>query len=295
MRPLSLLALLTLAAPVSAQTTLHQQISSITQDAQGKVFVSCSLPGVALDCDLNAHGHPPMQSTFKLPLAIVVLQQVERGKLTLDQPIRFLPSDRYPGTYSPLQDAHPDANIDVPLRELLQLSVGKSDNTATDILLRVLGGPQVVQQSLDKLGFQAIHVRDSERSLHDDFPAQYRNDAEPAAMVALLRLLADHSPLNAEHTALLNQWMAESPTGLHRIKGLLPADTLVVHKTGTSGDRNGLTPATNDVGLITLPHGQRLALAIFVIDSRADETTREAVIARIAKVIYDRALAATKP
>ncbi len=295
MRPFSLLATLTLAAPLSAQTTLHQQISSIAQDAQGKVFVACSLPGTALDCDLNAHGHPPMQSTFKLPLAIVVLQQVERGKLTLDQPIRFLPSDRYPGTYSPLQDAHPDANIDVPLHELLQLSVGMSDNTATDILLRVLGGPQVVQESLNKLGFQAIHVRDSERGLHDNFQAQYRNDAEPAAMVALLRLLADHSPLNAGHTALLNRWMTESPTGPHRIKGLLPTDTLVAHKTGTSGDRNGLTPATNDVGLITLPNGQRLALAIFVIDSRADDTTREAVIARIAKAIYGRALATKKP
>ena len=235
-----------------------------------------------------------MQSTFKLPLAIVVLQQVESGKLTLDQPIRFLPSDRYTGTYSPLQDAHPDANVDVPLHELLQLSVGKSDNTATDILLRVLGGPQVVQEVLNRLGFQAIHVRDSERGLHDDFQAQYRNDAEPAAMVKLLRLLADHSPLNAEHTALLNRWMSESTTGLHRIKGLLPADTQVAHKTGTSGDRNGLTPATNDVGLITLPNGQRLALAIFVIDSHANDDTREAVIARIAKAIYDRALTATK-
>ena len=295
MRPLSLLALLTITISLSAQVPLHQQISSIAQDAQGKVFVACSLPGVALNCDLNAHGHPPMQSTFKLPLAIAVLQQVERGKLTLDQPIRFLPSDRYPGTYSPLQDAHPDANIDIPLRDLLHLTVGKSDNTAADILLRILGGPQVVQDSLNKLGLQTIHVRDSERGMHDDFQAQYRNDAEPAAMVTLLRLLADHSPLNTEHTALLNHWMLESPIGPHRIKGLLPADTPVAHKTGTSGNRNGLTPATNDVGLITLPNGQRLALAIFVTDSRADEATREGIIARIAKAIYDRALAATKP
>ena len=295
MRPFSLLALLTLAAPLFAQATLHQQISSIAQDAQGKVFVACSLPGIALDCDLNAHGHPPMQSTFKLPLAIVVLQQVEHGKLTLDQPIRFLPSDRYPGTYSPLQDAHPDANVDVPLSDLLQLSVGKSDNTASDILLRILGGPQAVQESMNKFGLQTIHVRDSERGLHDDFQAQYRNDAEPAAMVALLRLLADHSPLNTEHTALLNRWITESSTGPHRIKGLLPADTSVAHKTGTSGERNSMAPATNDIGLITLPNGQRLAIAIFVTDSHADEATRDGIIARIAKAVYDRALVATKP
>ena len=291
MRPLSFLVLFTLTAPLIAQTPLHQQLATIATDARGQVFVACSLPGVALDCNLNPHGHSPMQSTFKLPLAVAVLQQVERGKLTLDQPIRFLPSDRYPGTYSPLQDAHPEANVDVPLQYLLQLSVGESDNTATDILLRLIGGPQAVQESMNKLGLPAIHVRDSERGLHDDFQAQYRNDAEPAAMVALLRMLADHSPLSAEHTALLNRWMTESSTGPHRIKGLLPAGTLVAHKTGTSGEHNGLAPATNDVGLITLPNGQRLALAIFVTNAHADEATRDAVIARIAKTIYDSALA----
>jgi beta-lactamase class A len=290
MRPLSLLALFTLAAPLIAQTSLHQQLATIATDARGQVFVACSLPGVALDCNLTPHGHPPMQSTFKLPLAVAVLQQVERGKLTLNQPIRFLPSDRYPGTYSPLQDTHPEANVDVPLHDLLQLSVGESDNTATDILLRILGGPQAVQESMNKLGVPAIHIRDRERGLHDDFQAQYRNDAEPAAMVALLRMLADHSPLSPEHTALLNRWMTESSTGPHRIKGLLPAGTLVAHKTGTSGEHNGLAPATNDLGLITLPNGQRLALAIFVADAHADEATRDAVIARIAKAIYDSAL-----
>jgi beta-lactamase class A len=290
MRPLSLLALFTLAAPLIAQTPLHQQLATIATDARGQVFVACSLPGVALDCNLNPHGHPPMQSTFKLPLAVAVLQQVERGKLTLDQPIRFLPSDRYPGTYSPLQDAHPEANIDVSLHDLLQLSVGKSDNTATDILLRLIGGPQAVQESMNKLELPAIHVRDSERGLHDNFQAQYRNYAEPAAMVALLRMLADHSPLSAEHTALLNRWMTESSTGPHRIKGLLPAGTMVAHKTGTSGEQHGFAPATNDVGLITLPNGQRLALAIFVTDAHADEATRDTVIARIAKAIYDSAL-----
>lgn len=291
MRPLSLLAIFTLAAPLIAQTPLHQQLATIAMDARGQVFVACSLPGVTLDCNLNPHGHPPMQSTFKLPLAVAVLQQVEHGKLTLDQPIRFLPSDRYPGTYSPLQDAHPEANVDIPLHNLLQLSAGESDNTATDILLRLLGGPQAVQESMNKLGLPAIHVLNSERGLHDDFQAQYRNDAEPAAMVALLRMLADQSPLNTEHTALLNRWMTESPTGPHRIKGLLPAGTPVAHKTGTSGEHNGLAPATNDVGLITLPNGQRLALAIFVTNAHADEATRDAVIARISKAVYDSALA----
>jgi len=291
MRPSNILALLFLSSPLAAQTALHQQIADIAKDAKGEVYVACSLPGTKLDCDFNPHGHPPMQSTFKLPLAIAVFQQVEAGKLTLDQPIPFLTSDLYKGSYSPLQDAHPAAGVDVPLHELIRLSASLSDNIATDILLRTIGGPNVVQRSMDTLGVPGIHVIHSERQLHDDESLQYQDSAEPTAMVTLLRIFADHSPLNPEHTVLLNQWMTETPSAPHRIKGLLPAGTVVTHKTGTSGLDHGFYPATNDVGLITLPNGQRLALAIFVTNAHADDTTDEAVIARIAKAIYDAAIA----
>lgn len=60
-----------------------------------------------------------------------------------------------------------------------------------------------------------------------------------------------------------------------------------MHKTGSSGTRDGVTAATNDIGLITLPDGRRLAIAIFISDSKADDATRDAVIARIAKAAYD--------
>jgi len=291
MRLLPTIALLALTTPLAAQVPLHEQIATIAKDAKGEVYVACSLPGTKLDCYLNPHGHPPMQSTFKFPLAIAVFQQIEAGKLTLDQPIPFLTSDLFKGSYSPLQDAHPNAGVDVPLRELIRLSASLSDNIATDILLRLIGGPQTVQRSMDALGVSGIHVVHSERALHDDETLQYQDSAEPTAMVALLRLFADHSPLNPEHTALLQQWMTETPSAPHRIKGLLPAGTVVTHKTGTSGLDHGFYPATNDVGLIALPNGQRLALAIFVTNAHADDTTDDAVIARIAKAVYDAAIA----
>lgn len=282
--------LLMLITPLAAQTPLHLRIAEIAKDAKGTVYVACSLPGTKLDCDLNEHGHPPMQSTFKFPLAMAVLHQVELGKLQLDQPIRFLKSDRSV-TYSPLQDEFPEADVDVPLRKLIKLSVESSDNSATDIELRLIGGPAVLQQYLDSIGFTAIRQQDSEHTLHGDQKLQYRDYAEPTAMVALLRLLADHSPLNPEHTALLNSWLLETTTGPQRIKGLLPAGTPVAHKTGSSGEEYGMIPATNDVGLITLPDGRRLAVAIFVTDAHADQATCEAVIARIAQTIYGDAVA----
>ena len=85
--------------------------------------------------------------------------------------------------------------------------------------------------------------------------------------------------------------MKDTPTGAHRIKGELPEGTNVMHKSGTSGSGNGVTYATNDIGLIALPNGRHLAIAIFVTDAAADEATRDVVIARIAKVAYDAAVA----
>ena len=115
------------AVPALAQQGLQQQIRAIAADAHGKVSVACALPGSALNCDLNPHAHPPMQSVFKFPLAITILHQVEQGTLSLDQPVRFLPSDRIPHAYSPLQDQYPNAGVDVPLHELLRLTVSLSE------------------------------------------------------------------------------------------------------------------------------------------------------------------------
>jgi beta-lactamase class A len=81
--------------------------------------------------------------------------------------------------------------------------------------------------------------------------------------------------------------LTESTPGAKRLKGLLPAGTAVAHKTGTSGTQGGLTAATNDIGLLTLPNGKHVAIAVFVSDSPTDEATREAVIAKIARAVWD--------
>jgi len=280
-----------MTSSLSAQTPLQDEIRKIVGDARGRVAVACALPGSNLNCNLEAHSRPPMQSVFKLPLAVYVLHLVETGKFSLDQPIRFLPSDRIlPETYSPLQDKYPNGDVDVPLRELLRLAASLSDNAAADTLLRVAGGPADVDTYIKSLGVEGFHLEDGEHALHRDASAQYRNWFAPAGAVQLLRRLSDNSPLTAEHTELLLGWMKDSPTGAHRLRAELPAETIVMHKTGTSGVKDGVASATNDIGMITLPDGRRLALAVFVTDSRADEATREGVIARVANAAYSAAL-----
>ncbi|HET6205256.1 MAG TPA: class A beta-lactamase [Terracidiphilus sp.] len=274
---------------------LNTSIERIAARAQGKVVgVSCSLPGTPLACDLNAAARLPMQSVYKLPIAMTVLHEVDEGRLSLSQKARFLPGDVIsPRQYSPLRDAHPNGGVDVAIKELLRLTVEESDGVASDILLRTIGGPKAADAYIRSLGIDGIHIADPERTLARDVTAQYRNYAEPRALVALLRLLADGSPLSPANTELLLRWMTETPTGEHRIPGSLPNDVTVAHKTGTSGEDRGVTHATNDVGLITLPGGKMLALAILIEDSPESEDVREGVIAEIARAIWAQAVNAT--
>src|SRR5438309_4994004 len=112
MRPSFLLpAVCALSVTAVAESALQAKVTALAADAKGTVSVSCLLPGTTLNCDLNAHNHPPMQSVFKYPLALTVLHLADTGKLfpdqrpaesiatILDRPVRFLPEDRIPNTY----------------------------------------------------------------------------------------------------------------------------------------------------------------------------------------------------
>jgi beta-lactamase class A len=278
-----------------AQTALQQAIRKIAAESPGSVAVACALPRSGINCDLDPHAHPPMQSVFKLPLAITVLHRVEQGRLSLDQSLRFRAGDRIlPHTNSPLQDKYPAGEVGVPLRELLRLTLVFSDNVSADILLRAVGGPDIVNTYMKSLGVEGFHLMDGEQALHRDAQVQYRNWFEPAGAVQLLRLISEAPPLTPAHTQLLLGWMNGASVTTHRLNGELPPGTIVLHKTGTSQTDHGLTYATNDVGLIVLPDGRRLAIAVFVTDSTADLATRERVIARIARAAYDEACRSQK-
>src|SRR3984885_14937317 len=204
-----LLVLLLAIAPSPAftQTLLQAKVAAIAKDAHGTVSVACLLPGTTLNCDLNPHNHSPMQSMFKYPLALTVLHLADTGKLfpnqrsgepvnfTLDRMVRFLPEDRIPGAYSPLQDRYPNANVDVTLRELIQLAAGQSDNGATETLLRIIGGPAVVQRYIHSLGITGFQLIDTERDLDRDESFQYRDWIEPPATAQLLQRLLSKPPL----------------------------------------------------------------------------------------------------
>ena len=288
---ITLVVLTGMAPPGRAASHIQDQIRAIAKQARGRVAIACSLPGVSLDCSFNEHAHPPMQSVFKLPLAMAVLHLAEQGAFTLDQPVHFAASDRFEmRTLSPLQDRYPQGEVAVPIRELTRLTIVESDNVASELLLKLVGGPRVVNDYIASLNVKGFHLLDGELSLHRNPDLQYRNWFEPDGAVQVLRLLADRSPLSRKDTDLLLGWMGQTPRGASRIAGALPRRTIVMHKPGSSGTEEGRTAAWNDIGLINLPDGRKMAVAVFITNSTADEQTRDAVIARISKALWDVAV-----
>lgn len=287
------------AAPVAAlcvnsafalpqpSTALRKQIEQIAVAAQGRVGVAMTLLETGESVGLLEDQKFPMQSVYKFPIGMTVLHHVDQGRLKLEQAVTITKADYVrQGQHSPIRDQHP-AGTTLTVREVLRYMVSESDGSACDVALRLLGGAKNVMAYLATLGIQDINVLNTEKELGQKNSVQYDNWAKPAAYVALLRKLHEGQGLSGASQKLLLQLMTETPTGLKRIKGLLPANTLVVHKTGSSGTVDGITAATNDVGIVSLPNGKHLALAVFVSDAKADMQTRESVIAQIARAGWD--------
>ena len=266
---------------------LQKRFEVIADAANGKVGVAAELLETRESILLNGQERFPMQSVYKLPIGMAVLHRVDEGTLKLEQLIRVTTNDFVTKMqHSPIRDAHP-LGVELSVSNLLQQMVSQSDGTACDVLLRSLGGPPAVDRFLREVGLSNVVVATNEKEMGQDELAQYRNWATPEGLTGLLGALNGGRGLSAASRELLLRFLTETSTGPQRIRGMLPRGTRVAHKTGSSRTVNRLTRATNDAGIVTLPDGRHLAIAVFVSDSTADEATREAVIARISRAAWD--------
>lgn len=269
---------------VCSPSQLQARLKADGATAGGRFGLAASLLETGQHLSIAGTGHYPMQSVYKLPIAMAVLDRVDRGKLSLGEKIR-VDKKYYSSGRSPIRDKYPQGGVDVTLKQLLAAVIVDSDSAACDILLaRVTPGG--VTAFLRSLGVNGIQVAFSEKEMAESWPVQYKNWATPDSTVKLLALLQEKKVLSDASRAMLLDWMTQSVPGAKRIKGALPPNTPVAHKTGTSATLNGLTAATNDAGIITLPDGRHIAIAVFVSDSHAEEATRELAIASASQEIF---------
>jgi len=285
--PILLLVIFLFPQFAKAQDSLKNRIIEISKQSKG--IVGVSILGIESRDILNYNGNARlvMHSVMKFPIAMTVLNLVDKGKYKLDQKMKVGKGDMYPNTWSPMRDKYPNG-AEITLGELLSYMVSQSDNCACDFLLKKLGGTETVLKYLYSQDIKGINIVASEGDMTKAWEVQYTNWCKPADVVCLLDLFYQGKALSKSSNDFLYKIMTETTTGPKRLKGLLPADAVVAHKTGTSGTNDeGLTPATNDVGIITLPNGKHLAIAVLVCNSKADDATRDLVIAQIAKAAWD--------
>jgi beta-lactamase class A len=229
-------------------------IAALAQLAHGNVGVSAVLLRTNEAISFHGDDQFPMQGVYTFPIAMAVLDRVDHGLLNLDQ---------------------------AGFRELLHSAVSENDGTASDVLMQMAGGATHIQAFMRGLGIRYMDIVTTEAQMAQDDRQQYRNWVTPKAAAQLLRIFDEGQGLSPASRDLLMNFMIKTETGPKRIKAGLPPGAMLAHKTGTSG------AATNDIGLITLPNGDKVALAVFVSDSTAPESTRERVIAEIAKAVCE--------
>ena len=274
MRPLVFKCLLALclaagAFPATSAAASSPELIALERELNGLVALRSSEYGIAaLDLrdgsivSVNGDMPFPMASTIKVAIAATYLDDVDRGRRSLDDVIGGRPAGR-----------------------LMELMIVRSDNVAADQLMSAVGGPVAVQQWLSGKGIAGIRADRTIAQLLRDRGHLFdsRDVATPNAMVMLLYRL-NGTALTAQSRALLLDLMSRCETGTRRIRAFLPAGTPVEDKTGT------LSGITNDVGFITMPDGHRVAIAVFARGGR----DRQPGIAEIARTIYDRFADATR-
>jgi beta-lactamase class A len=293
---------------------LEQKIASFESISGGKLGVSAvHLESVK---QINLHGDKrfPMASTYKIPIAIQLLQKVSQGEFQLKQQIAIEPQDLRHG--SKIAESFKPPKRSLSIKNLMDTMIITSDNTASDLLIEKAGGAKAVTAFLQEHNLKNIQVDRTEaemlaETLNITLPPKtewtskmfkdyldsvtakdkesirrrnagnLKDTATPKAMTSLLIQLDRKELLKPELTNLILDAMLRCETGKKRLKGLLPKEVKVAHKTGSD------FIATNDVGIITLPKNKgHIAIAVFVKNSDKPMPEQEKAIAEVTRSIY---------
>jgi beta-lactamase class A len=286
------LALLFLAfyLPSSAQT-----LDSLRQNIQRIVSMKSAEVGVAIMSDngndtlsLNGDKHLPMQSVFKFHIALALLSEVDKGKFSLNQKITITQKELLPDLYSPIREKYPQG-VELTIAEILEYTVSQSDNVGCDVLLRLLGGPNVVEKYFTSKQFRDISIKINEEIMQRNWDLQFQNWTTPKTANQVLSAFYrnDKKLLSKKSYDFIWNVMKATQTGKARLKGLLPEGTVVAHKTGYSGtNKEGIMAAVNDIGIVFLPNGRHFFISVFVTNSKENFETNEKIIAEIAKASW---------
>ena len=233
---------------------------------------------------INGNDKYPMQSVFKFPIGVALLDCVSRGEFSLSDSVTLTKADLLPDLWSPIRERWPEG-VRLPLVSVMTYMVAHSDNSATDFLIHKIGGVARIQDIVNRLGAKKINIRNTEAEIQGSWSVQFDNWTTPNAMVDFLRLMNDGKLLDKANTAVLWEIMASASSG--SVNRLVSKTVTFARKTGYSGvNSQGIIAAQNDVGIIELEDGRRVAYAIFLTDSTLGTDAGYDIMAQIGKAIW---------
>jgi beta-lactamase class A len=290
-----------------------QKIEKLSQGLVGRIGVAAQEIGSGVSVTVNGDETFVMASTYKVAIAVTLLDRVDKGEVKLTDLID-LPQDEMVVGTNAIAESYVHPGVQFSVANLIEVMITESDNTATDFCLKLAGGPEAVNKKLRSLGITDLRVdratseilRDFyglsdkaffpvvTKAVADDpslllkmtqpsmaFEKDPRDHSTPKAMLQLLLAIDSAKGLSAKSRDFLLATMSRTHTGPGRLKGLLPKGTPVAHKTGTIGG------VANDVGFITLPDGRRFAIVVFTNSSTTSTADQDRAIAEISRSLYD--------
>ncbi|WP_040309159.1 class A beta-lactamase [Asticcacaulis biprosthecium] len=269
------------ADKVAAGVDFATAMLDITKRHGGRIGVSAIDAGSGARLSVSAQDRFGMMSVFKWILAAAVLARVDKGELKLDQVVRYSAKDLI--AYSPVTEKEvKDGRMAVG--ELCAATVSKSDNTAANLLLPLVGGPEGLTKWIRSLGDAVTRCDRKEPELNVVAEGDPRDTTTPEAMTQLLQIVFSGAALEADSIKQLRDWMEATSTGDKRIRAGVPSGWTVGNKTGTA---NG---AVNDVAVIW-PKSEKtegpIFLSIFTTGGALEADAKEQVVADIARLVCE--------
>lgn len=265
------------AAPTAANDHLEKQLATIEAKIGGRLGVAAVATGNGQRIEYRAEQRFPMCSTFKFLAVAAVLHRVDRTEDQLDRFIPYSTADLL--EYAPVTREHVGEG-GMELSALCAAAITLSDNTAANLLLKIIGGPEGLTRYARALGDEHTRLDRTEPDLNDITLGDERDTTTPAAMLKNLHALLLEDKLSPTSRGQLETWMVQNKTGDNLIRAGLRKDWRVGDKTG----RGGLG-ATSDIAIVRPPGKPPILLVIYEVGSTAPFETRAEGIASVARLV----------